>query len=135
MEEIIEAKLANALFKDAQASGAARFVVDVTGGGVTTLVLEGMKKAMGGLWVGGKASLTAHSVRFSPNALNIAAHEGLYEMVIPLVEVTDVVVRFGFGTKIIDIRTDHGTLSIRCWGAKSFADRINAQRKSLIGAV
>ena len=47
----------------------------------------------------------------------------------PLADVTGVRVKGGILTKIIDIETQHGKLSIRCFGAKDFAAAIEQQAK------
>lgn len=47
------------------------------------------------------------------NALNRAVHAGDYSIEIPLVDATDAQVRYGFVTKISDIVTSEGKLSIR----------------------
>ena len=98
--------------------------VNATGLDVTEIVLNGFNTAMGGLWIGGTATLDETKIAFRPNALNLAVHAGDYSVEIPLADVSDVQVRFGFVTKIIDIVTDHGKLSIPCFGAPRFATKI-----------
>ena len=127
MSTEIARKTVNALITDAEMSFGARFLVSATGLDVTEAVLKGFKKAMGGLWVGGTATLYETKIAFRPNAMNKAVHAGDYSIEIPLDNVTEVQVRFGFVTKIIDIATADGKLSIRCFGAPDFAAKIREQ--------
>ena len=130
MSREITSKLANALIADAEMSFGAKFIVSATSP-VTETVVAGFKKAMGGLWVGGKPTLHETKISFRPNALNKAVHEGDYSLEIPLDHVSEIQVRFGFITKIIDIVTAEGKLSIRCFGAPDFADKIREQKARL----
>src|SRR5262245_52560912 len=117
-------KTVNALIKNAEIAFGVRYCLNATGLHITGTVIDGLKKVMGGLWVGGTATLYATEVTFRPNALNTAIHAGDYSIAIPLADVSDVQVRFGFVTRIIDVITADGTLSIRCFGASRFADMI-----------
>lgn len=128
MSNEIARKTVNALITDAEIGFGAKFIIGATGLDVTETALKGFRKAMGGLWVGGTATLYDTKIAFRPNALNRAVHAGDYSVEIPLDEVSDVVVRFGFFTKIIDIVTTDGKLSIRCYGARNFAAKIREQQ-------
>jgi hypothetical protein len=131
MDTPIVQKKVNALVAGAEMGFGAKFLVKATGLDVTETVLKEFKKAMGGLWVGGTATLHETKLAFRPNALNRALHAGDYSVEIPLREISDIQVRFGFITKIIDIVTAHGKLSLRCFGAEDFAGTIRTQKKSL----
>lgn len=61
--------------------------------------------------------------------VNQIVHDGDYIVAIPLTEISSVDVRFGFVTKIIDIRTAQGTLFVRCYGARDFAEKIRIRRE------
>lgn len=128
MDDVITRKAVGALVRDAEVGFAAEYVMGKTAAAVTDVVLRGFKKAMGGLWVGGHATLHETHVVFQPNALNKKVHAEDYTLTIPLMSISDIKVRFGVVTKIIDLVTDHGTLSIRCYGAKAFAETIRQQR-------
>ena len=128
MSTEIAKKTVNALITDAEVGFGAKFLVSATGLDVTETVLKGFKKAMGGLWVGGTATLYETKIAFRPNAMNKAVHAGDYSVEIPLDDVSDIQVRFGFVTKIIDIVTADGKLSIRCFGAPDFAAKIREQQ-------
>src|SRR5258706_1100631 len=113
MEEQIEIarKIANALIPEAEMSEGLKTVLNVTGARSTDSVLKRLKKKWGGLWVGGTVILHERDLTFRPNALNRFAHEADYTTVIPLGEISEVNVRFGFVTKIIDLGTRAGKFS------------------------
>jgi len=91
-------------------------------------VMRVLKAFTGGLWVGGTATLYETRLVFRPNRLNRAVHTGDYTSEIPLREITDVRVRSGFVTNIIDIEGPQGTtLSVRCYGAEEFAGVIRRE--------
>ncbi|MEO1554594.1 MAG: hypothetical protein AAFR82_11750, partial [Pseudomonadota bacterium] len=80
--------------------------------------------------VGGTVYLTKDAVEFHPNGLNRMVHKDpdSLSVVLPLRGITGIETRFGLGTKIIDIKTAIGTLSVRCYGAPGFARKIEAAR-------
>lgn len=128
MEKVIASKIANALIPEAEMSSTLKTFLDAMGSrSAHSLVLNNMKKRTGGLWVGGTAILHEHDLTFRPNAMNKIAHEDDYTTVIPLADICEVNVRFGFVTKIIDLVTREGKFSIRCWGAEKFAALIRDQ--------
>jgi hypothetical protein len=131
MDTPIAQKTVNALVADAEMGFGAKFLVNATGLDVTEDILKEFKKAMGGLWVGGTAKLYKTKLAFRPNALNRVVHAGDYSVEIPLQEISDIQVRFGFVTKIIDIATAHGGLSLRCFAAQDFAETIRTQKNAL----
>ena len=127
----IMSKVANALVEDAvfqlskfdsvlKAAGAAPGSV----GGV----LAAFKNYYGGLWVGGRVTLTDSNVVFAPNAVNRAVHTGPLDISIPLTEISHVESLPGFVTKIVEIRTAGGVLKVRCWGAPALATAIEQAR-------
>ena len=123
---IVARKLANALMKDAEIGDRTQTLLGPGG----RLGTSAIKKLMGGLWVGGTAYLTEDAVEFHPNGLNRAVHKDpeSLSVVLPLRGITSVETRFGIATQIIDIKTAIGTLSIRCYGARGFAKKIEAAR-------
>lgn len=133
MDQLVAVKTANALIPNADLASAARSWVTVIGGGAVEDVVEGFRSLMGGLWVGGKATLYTDRLSFQPNALNRALHDGDYSLEISLSDIEDVCVRWGVLTKIIDVETDAGRLSLRCFGAPAFAKQILLQRQGLSG--
>lgn len=125
-ENVIAKKLVNALMKDAEVGDRAQRLMGAGG----RLGTNAVKKLMGGLWVGGTAYLTEDTVEFHPNGINRALHRDAdsLSVILPLRSITSVDTRFGIGTEIIDIKTAIGTLSVRCYGAKGFAKKIETAR-------
>ena len=125
-DNVIARKMANALMKDAEMGDRASALLGAGG----RLGTNAVKNLMGGLWVGGTTYLTTDAVEFHPNGLNRALHKDPDSMsvVLPLRSITSVETRFGIGTKIIDLKTAIGTLSVRCYGAEGFARKIEDAR-------
>lgn len=120
-DEIVASKFANAFFPDAEMSAGARRAF-VFGGDDAVDWLRGR---MGGLWVGGAVTLTREALIFSPNAMNVAAHEGNIYWAIPLADIVSVADRFGWLTRIVDVETEDGEkVSFRCFGARAFAHQV-----------
>lgn len=128
MENISVKRTCNALIEDAQA-GFCAYLVSVAGGieslASTVVVLAAFKKAMGGLWVGGTVLLTSTSLQFRSNAVNNFFHSEPYFIKIPLSDISSVNRECGFVTGIICVGTPHGSMKIRCFKAKDFAQKIN----------
>lgn len=120
-EPVIASKMANALFPDAQIGSA-------LAGSIVASAVAKQGARDGGLWVGGKAELTATRLRFAANGLNKALHSGgeSLQFDLPLAEVRHVRLRKAFITSIVDVETDTGTYSLRCWGADGFARAISS---------
>jgi hypothetical protein len=119
--DVFVSKCANAFFPDAEMSEAARGAF-IFGGDSS---VDWLRRRMGGLWVGGRVTLTSGALSFGPNALNAAAHDGDVIWTIPLSAVAEVKDRFGWLTRIVDVRTDNGeTVTFRCFGAPAFAEQI-----------
>jgi hypothetical protein len=123
---VLASKLANALIADAQPTATAKMFA----GGASRLIFEGFRWKFGGLWVGGKVTLTEEELIFSPNALNRAVHVGVSSRTIPLADVVRATDRFGWFTRIIDVVLSDGSVfTFRCYGAKAFAEKIAAAAK------
>ena len=120
---IIATRLANMFQPDAQMSQAARraFIF----GGASSV--EWLRRWMGGLWVGGRVTLTSERLSFAANALNVRAHDGDTDASVSLDRVGDVRDRFGILTRIVDVTLDDGTVfTFRCFRAREFAEKIAA---------
>jgi hypothetical protein len=133
-EHVIAEKVANALIQDVQMRGAGVMQVAdafVPGADVITPVLDGFRAAYGGLWVGGKATLTNLAVRFSPNAVNRAIQTGALDVVVPLADVVAVRYTPALVSSIVALETPGYVFKVRCFGAKAFADAIEAARAAL----
>lgn len=119
--DVVAWKYANALFRDAEMSGLAEGLLPAGG----RSAIAGMKRKMGGLWVGGRVSLSREALVFAPNALNSAAHAGEVSWSVPLSRVAEVSDRFGWFTRIVDVATeDRAVVTFRCFGAPAFAEQI-----------
>jgi hypothetical protein len=117
-EEVLMSKVANALIEDVNVN-------------VATPMVSVFHAAWGGLWVGGRVTLTTETVSFSPNGLNRVAQSGSLDVSVPLATVTDVNVLPGFFTKIVAITTPESVFKVRCYRAARFAEAILAARDRL----
>ena len=114
-------KLANAFVPDAEMSAHARRLFPF--GSASSV--DWLRHRMGGLWVGGTVTLTQDMLSFSPNGMNAAAHESDVSVSVALDRVGEVADRFGWFTRIIDVRAVDGDLfTFRCFGARAFAEEI-----------
>lgn len=119
--DVIAWKYANAFVPDAEMSTGARSLFLF--GSVSSV--DWLRQRMGGLWVGGAVTLTRDALYFGPNALNAAAHADDTSQYLPLDRVAEVRDRFGWLTRIVDVKADDGSmLTFRCFGARAFADQI-----------
>lgn len=78
----------------------------------------------GGLWVGGKVTVTQEGLSFVPNAMNVAMHKGLQPTHIPLRDVLRVQRQFGWLTGIVVVAHAQGEFRFRCFGAKQVAEKM-----------
>jgi len=143
--DIVDSRLANAFFAEANVGGdMAASHSSKTGGSGFMLLGRPLSRIIsdqislgrhrqGGLWVGGRSVLTSSTLGFSPNAANRALHVEPKELdvEIPLSNITKIEVRRGLITDIIDIGSDRGGLTMRCFKAKSFAAAIETARAAL----
>src|SRR5687768_7655718 len=101
--------------------------------GIQTLrpTLDAFSARYGGLWVGGRATLTQHALTFEPSAMNrkLHAHGHALRLDIPLAAIDAVETRFGMVTRIIDIVAEGATVSIRCFRSEQFATSIRRARE------
>lgn len=119
--DVILTRLANALIRDAEAKSAIKASIGD--------VLDILRNFQGGLWVGGRITLTREQLLFEPNGVNAAVHDGLGISIIPLDRIVRASDRFGVLTRIVDVELDDGnSFSFRCFGARDFARRINAAK-------
>jgi hypothetical protein len=125
-DQLVEEKRANALKPDARARFEDKSELIFGFGDL-------LRSMFGGLWVGGTAQLYETKLVFRPNSLNRTAHADDATTEIELDLVTSVRVRGGLLTKIIDIAAGPDGLTIRCFGAEAFADRIREQAERHTG--
>lgn len=120
-EQVITSKMANALIEEASVD-----LPSLPHDKILREVLGAFKKAYGGLWVGGRVTLTTTEVRFSPNALNRLVHSGQLDIAIPLAAIIDVDIVGGFVTKIVAIHAADKIVKVRCYGAAQLVDQIRS---------
>lgn len=82
----------------------------------------------GGLWVGGRATLTSDDIRFEPNAMNRHMHSGIPSVSIPLASIEAITVKRGILTNIVELRLADQTFCLRCFKARAFACDIEKAR-------
>ena len=85
-----------------------------------------VRKKHGGLWVGGRVTLTRAELGFAPNAVNRLVHFGDPSFKIPLFAIRHIDVEPGFVTKIIAVTWTGGVTRFRCYRATLFAGQIRA---------
>lgn len=96
---------------------------------------DGLQKAARrtGLWVGGRVTVDAEAVSFGPNAVNEAVHRIPTHWRVPFGAIQRVTVRFGLVSRIIDLHTDRGVVTFRCYGARALAQEIAARTGAPLG--
>ena len=112
MDGRVISKLCNALIPDAEAN-------------IDFHLRKGFKKWFGGLWVGGKVTISESGLSFRPNGLNSALHSNDCSVDIPFSDLRSARKEFGFITGIVVVGHRDGEFRFRCFGSKSTADRIN----------
>ncbi len=121
---MIASKAANALIEDAEPSALAYLAAKVGSG--NTSWIGRARRRYGGLWVGGRLTLTTTSVEFHPNGVNRSLHGGSLDVVIDLRHVESVELLPGFVTRIVAVRTADGVFLARCFGARKLVGQIDS---------
>jgi hypothetical protein len=116
-QDIVATRAANALIPDATTP--IETLMGPVGRGIGRY-----RRKHDGLWVGGHIVLTPAELRFAPNAVNRALHNGDPSMTIPLRTVRQVGVEPGFFTKIVAVTWTGGVARFRCFRAARLADQI-----------
>lgn len=128
-EQVLSSALANAMFATAEPHELLTATSDVLGlkHGLSA-ILSLFKLAYGGLWVGGRVTLTTHRLVFAPNALNrLVHHPPLRDVAFDLASVTRVTLTTGLVTDIVEVEGKQtAKLSFRCYGAAELSDLIKA---------
>ncbi len=127
-ETVLKYWVANAVINEAEPNAFAKLIFNATGAAGEDIILAAVKKFAGGTWVGGRLVLTTHRVVFMPNRMNTALQKNLRVIALRLADITDVQSRFGMVTRIVDIRTAAGALSVRSSGTKAMIAAINEAR-------
>lgn len=121
---LIAQKTANVLVADAEMNPQLARLTNYLTLGLFGTLLGRMRRAYGGLWVGGDLFLYRDRLLFKPNAANQAVHSSHMEQNVPLSTVTAVVNRFGLVTGIVEVEFRGNCLMFRCFGSKAFAQTI-----------
>ncbi len=133
-EEVLKSKMANFLVADAEVNyedvGEFYEVVGSGNVGILAGVLEGFRNHYGGLWVGGRVTVTPTAVHLNANAMNRMAQGGTLDVELPMASIRKVTVEGGFMTKIVRLDTDAYSAKFRCYGAKEVASLIAKQALS-----
>jgi hypothetical protein len=93
-------------------------------------VLGRYRRRYGGLWVGGRLTVTTTDVQFHANALNRSIQSGQLDIAVDMRSIESVELLPGVLTKIIAIGTRDRVVKIRCFGAAKVAEQIRAQASS-----
>ena len=117
---VVAKRGANALIADAEA----RLPSLAPGSRQAAPALDRFRSAYGGLWVGGRATLTTESLLFRPNAVNRGIHAGSLDIEIPLSEITSVEILPALVSSVITLHTPQSAVKIRCFRAAPFASQI-----------
>lgn len=94
-------------------------------------VLNRFRAVYGGLWVGGTAELTTHSLTFRPNSMNRAVHTGDLSLRIPLADISATACEWGLVTSIVVVTTRQGHFKLRCFGAQEFREALEHARNAV----
>jgi hypothetical protein len=117
--DILATRVANALIQDATSP-----IENLVGAvGRST---RRYRQRHGGLWVGGRLTLTSAELSFVPNAANRLVHDGDPSVAIPLSAIRQVDIEPGVVTKIVAVTWTGGVARFRCYKAAIFADQIRA---------
>jgi len=120
---VVAKRAANALITDAEA----KLPAATPRARQLEATLDRFKGAHGGLWVGGRATLTTESICFRPNAVNRGLHTGTLDIEIALRDIVNIEFLPAFVSSVIAISTRQSVVKIRCFRAAAFASQIASQ--------
>lgn len=124
--DIIVEKSVSALLDNAKMARISKMILGLDG----QISAKLSKKMIGGQWISGKAYLTITGFQFHPSILNKPFLKNMEDLCLKVdwSDVTDLDKRFGMVSPIIDLKTATETHSIRCNGAESLLQRMDALR-------
>lgn len=96
-------------------------------------VVDWFRGVHGGLWVGGRATLTDRRLHFEANPLHKMVHTGPSEVDVDLRHVLDVTVRAGVLADTVQVLLPGAVLQLRGWGARAFAQQVSDAVRSAHG--
>jgi hypothetical protein len=95
--------------------------------GPGNIAIDELKRAQGGLWVGGTFSIYEDAVGFEANALNSVFQDGTLAVLTPLSDITEVTVTRSLIFKTLKIRLHDTTLAVKCYRPEAVKLRILQQ--------
>ncbi len=127
-KNLIDRRTANTLISDAEAKGFTSRAMGVSG----QMSMKVVEKMIGGVWIGGTAWLTTDALIFEAGRASIASGLKIDDVriTLPLNEIEEVSWRKAFLTSIIDISAGEQALTLRCYKAQAFADRIRSEAEA-----
>lgn len=128
-DRVLFSKAANALIGDADAASSLRSIH----GGEVGEGIDGFRQRAGGLWVGGRVTLTDRELAFAPNLVNRSIQTGSLDVRIRLTDIDTVSVTGGVLTKIVEIQSGSQAFKFRCIGAPAVAEQIRKAAASAHG--
>lgn len=87
--------------------------------------IDQYKSKQGGLWVGGKFTISDDEFRFSTNTANLIVHKESSDFSFPMQVVKSVRREFGWITGILVFELEDRIVKVRCFGAKKIAQLLN----------
>lgn len=127
---VLMTKMANGLVEDADLAlhpGVQAALAPVGGVPIgVEPVLDWFKRTYGGLWVGGRVTLTTVDLTFAANAMNRMVQSGTLEVTVPLEAITSVHVTKAKVTNIVVVGIGYRVLKVRCYKAAVLAEAIEA---------
>ncbi len=96
---------------------------------ITTKLVNALYEESGGMWIGGKATVTKTHIDFKMNAFNKLVNNCVQSFTISITDIKQLNLIRGLLTNIISISTAKSTYKIRCYGAEKVIESINVLRE------
>lgn len=128
---VLASRVANALVEDARLDLSPEVAQALDAAGLTPspnveAVLDRFRDHYGGMWVGGRVTLTPTSYGFRPNAINRTVQSGTLDVQVPTAAIGDVELETGFPTRIVAAHVGTKVIRVRCYGAAKLAAAIRS---------
>lgn len=124
-EQVIASKAANAQVLEAEMALEPAAVLALRGhDAAVDGVVEWFRSFQGGLWVGGRVTLTNRRLHFEANSLNKMVHAGPMEVDVDLRHVVDVATKRGLLGGVVQVLLPGAVFQLRLWGARGFAEQV-----------
>lgn len=141
VETVLASKLANAFFAEARVDRAALQRINQggellgvdgveVGSSAALAAVERMAARLGGLWVGGRVTLTPQVLRFAPNAMNRFVHEQGDALTLELAvsDIHDAMWTPGFFTGVLEVLAGTVAIRFRIYGGARFLQLLQDAR-------